>query len=119
VMLDDDDGVAFVHEAVKDVDEAFHAGHVEADGGFFDEVEVAFGVLEAAQAFGGSTGMCIENSIFVDQEAFLARLPSFFRICYCLVKRRKRRLLSALSWTTVEPSFQTASQRRCTSERTR
>jgi hypothetical protein len=26
---------------------------VEADGGFFDEVEVALGVLEAAQALGG------------------------------------------------------------------
>jgi hypothetical protein len=50
VVLDDDDGVAFVDEAVEDVDEAFHVGHVQADGGFFDEVEVAFGVLEAAQA---------------------------------------------------------------------
>jgi hypothetical protein len=48
VVLDDDDGVAFVHEAVEDVDEAFHVGHVQADGGFFDGVEVALGVLEAA-----------------------------------------------------------------------
>jgi hypothetical protein len=32
VVLDDDDGVAFVHEAVEDVDEAFRVGHVEADG---------------------------------------------------------------------------------------
>jgi hypothetical protein len=41
VVLDDDDGVAFVNEAVENVDEAFHVGHVQADGGFFDEVEVA------------------------------------------------------------------------------
>jgi hypothetical protein len=33
VVLDDDDGMAFVHEAVEDVDEAFHVGHVQADGG--------------------------------------------------------------------------------------
>jgi len=49
VVLDDLDGVAFVHEAMEDVDEALYISHVEADGGFFDEVEVAFGVLEAAQ----------------------------------------------------------------------
>jgi hypothetical protein len=67
VVLDDDDGVAFVNEAVEDVDEAFHVGHVEADGEFFDEVEVAFGVLEAAQALGSgsnetqaSSGLCDE-----------------------------------------------------------
>ena len=41
VVLDDDDGVAFVDEAMQDVEETFHVGHVEADGGFFDEVEVA------------------------------------------------------------------------------
>lgn len=57
VVLDDDDGVAFVHEAVQDVDEAFHVGHVEADGGFFDEVEVAFGILEATQALGGRAAL--------------------------------------------------------------
>ena len=50
VVLDDDDGVAFVHEAVGDVDEAFHVGHVEADGGFFDEVEVALGVTQPMSA---------------------------------------------------------------------
>ncbi len=44
MVLDDDDGVAFIKEAVEDVDEAFHVGHVEADGGFFDAVEVALGV---------------------------------------------------------------------------
>ena len=47
----------FVHEAVQDVDEAFHVGHVEADGGFFDEVEVALEVLEAAQALGGGAAL--------------------------------------------------------------
>jgi hypothetical protein len=41
VVFDDDDGVPFVNEAVEDVDEAFHVGHVQADGGFFDELEVA------------------------------------------------------------------------------
>lgn len=45
--------MAFKKGAMEDVDEAFHVGHLEADGGFFDEVEVALGVLEAAEAFGG------------------------------------------------------------------
>jgi hypothetical protein len=34
---------------VEDVDEALHVGQVKADGGFFDKVEVVFGVLEAEQ----------------------------------------------------------------------
>ncbi len=49
VVLDDDDGVAFVGEAVEDVDEAFYVFEVEADGGFLDEVEIAsfeLGVIE-------------------------------------------------------------------------
>ena len=41
VVLDDDDGVAFLNEAVEDVDEALDVFEVEADGGFLDEVEVA------------------------------------------------------------------------------
>ena len=40
VVLDDDDGVAFIDEAVEDIDEAFHVLEVEADGGFFDQVEI-------------------------------------------------------------------------------
>jgi hypothetical protein len=49
VVLDDDDGVAFIDEAVEDVDEALDVFEVEADGGFLDEVEVALaegGVVE-------------------------------------------------------------------------
>jgi hypothetical protein len=65
VVLDDDDGVAFIKEAVEDVDEVFHVGHVEADGGFFDEVEVALGVLEAAQALGG--GAALAGAEFGDE----------------------------------------------------
>ena len=45
VVFDDDDGVAFVDEAVEDVDELLHVFEVEADGGFFDEVEVFRGKL--------------------------------------------------------------------------
>jgi hypothetical protein len=48
-VLDDDDGVAFIDEAVEDVDEALDVFEVEADGGFFDKVEVALaegGVVE-------------------------------------------------------------------------
>ena len=41
VVLDDDDGVAFVDEAVEDVDEAADVLVVEADGGFLDEIEIA------------------------------------------------------------------------------
>ena len=40
VVFDDDDGVAFVDEAVEDVGEAGDVLLVEADGGFLDEVEV-------------------------------------------------------------------------------
>jgi len=45
-----DEVAAFGEDVGDDVDEAFHVGHVEADGGFLDEVEVAFGVIEAVQA---------------------------------------------------------------------
>lgn len=37
VVLDNDDGVAFVGEAVEDVDEASHVLKMEADGGFFED----------------------------------------------------------------------------------
>jgi hypothetical protein len=40
VVLDDDDGVAFIDEAVEDVDEAADVLVVEADGGLFDEIEI-------------------------------------------------------------------------------
>ena len=43
VVLDDDDGVAFIDEAVEDVDEALDVFEVEADGGFLDEIEIALG----------------------------------------------------------------------------
>ena len=42
VVLYDDDGVAFVNEAVEDVDEFVHVLLVQADTGFLDEVEVVF-----------------------------------------------------------------------------
>ena len=42
MVLYDYDGVAFVYEAVQDVDESCYMVEVEADGGFFDEVEVSF-----------------------------------------------------------------------------
>jgi hypothetical protein len=32
VLDDDDDGAAFIDEALGDLDEAFHVGHVEAEG---------------------------------------------------------------------------------------
>ena len=41
VVLDDDDGVAFIDEAVEDVDEAADVLVVEADGGFLDQIEIA------------------------------------------------------------------------------
>ena len=43
VVLNDDDGMAFIDEAVEDVDEALDVFEVEADGGFLDEVEIALG----------------------------------------------------------------------------
>jgi hypothetical protein len=51
VMLDDDDGVAFIDEAMQDVDEAGDIGDVQADGGLFDEVEVLFSVASGRAAF--------------------------------------------------------------------
>ena len=46
MVFDDDDGVAFVDEAVEDVDEAGDILLVEADGGFFDEVEIGDGFFD-------------------------------------------------------------------------
>ena len=43
MVLDDDDGVALVDEAVENVDEALDVLEVEADGGFLDQVEIAGG----------------------------------------------------------------------------
>jgi len=58
VVLDDDDSVAFIDEAVEHVDEALDVFEVEADGGFLDQIEIALGeegVVEGgpgAAAFG-------------------------------------------------------------------
>ncbi len=40
VVLDDDHGVALIDEVVEDVDEALDVFEVEADGGFFDQIEI-------------------------------------------------------------------------------
>lgn len=48
VVLNDDDGVALINEAVEEADEFFAVGEVEADGGLFEDVEVFRG--EAAGA---------------------------------------------------------------------
>lgn len=40
VVFDDDDGVTAVDETVKEGDEFFYVGEVEADGGFFQKVEI-------------------------------------------------------------------------------
>ena len=49
VVFDDDDGVAFIDEAVEDEDEFLDVLGVKADAGFFDEVEVV--VLRGVCAF--------------------------------------------------------------------
>ena len=41
LVLDDDEGVAFVAQAVHDADEAFDVAGVEADGGFVEHKEGA------------------------------------------------------------------------------
>lgn len=46
MVLDDDDGVAFIDEAVEDLGEARDVLLVEADGGFLDEVEVGVGAAD-------------------------------------------------------------------------
>lgn len=40
VVLDDDDGVAFINKAMEDIDEPGDVLLMETDGGFLDEVEV-------------------------------------------------------------------------------
>jgi hypothetical protein len=47
-MLDDDDGVAFIDETVEDVDQAADVLVVQADGGFFDQIEIGDLGLEIA-----------------------------------------------------------------------
>jgi len=55
VVLDDDDGVAFVGEAVEDVGELCNVLLVEADGGFLDEVKVGVGGADVGD-FGAALG---------------------------------------------------------------
>jgi hypothetical protein len=49
IVFDDDDRVAVVDETVEDLEETGDVGGVEADGGFLDEVEIAFGLLVFAE----------------------------------------------------------------------
>ena len=52
VVLNDDDGVAFIDEAMEDVDQTGDVLDVQADGGLLDELEVALaGGLQAFEAF--------------------------------------------------------------------
>ncbi|WP_269525893.1 hypothetical protein [Coraliomargarita parva] len=57
MVLDDEDGVAFVDESMEELDESFDVGEVQADGGFFEDIEVAltFAVVAFAEA-GESAG---------------------------------------------------------------
>ena len=64
VVLDDDDGVAFIDEAVEDVDESAHVGHVQADGRLLDEVEVALAVaVLAAHSLGDAAARPLVSSV--------------------------------------------------------
>ena len=38
-MLNHDDGVACIHEAVHDMNQFFNIGHVKAHGGFIQNIE--------------------------------------------------------------------------------
>ena len=38
VVLDEDDAVAGVYQAVQDADQAFDVGHVQADGGLVEDI---------------------------------------------------------------------------------
>jgi hypothetical protein len=62
----------------------------------FFVIQVVLGVIQAGKFNRGLASNVIGNSIFVDQEALLPRLPSFSLIFGFSPKRRKRRLLSAL-----------------------
>ncbi len=39
MVLNDDDRAAFVNEAVKDIQEKLHVGHVKTDGGFLQQIK--------------------------------------------------------------------------------
>ena len=41
VVFDDEDGMAGIDEALEHLHKAFHIEHVQADGGFFEDEEVA------------------------------------------------------------------------------
>ena len=56
VVLNDDDGVTVVDEAVEEVNELGDVGGVEADGGFFYQIEVAFGLAVFTDALVGGAG---------------------------------------------------------------
>jgi len=56
VMFDDHHGMAGVDQAVQDGDEEADVGHVESDGGFFEEEEVAFGVWLGGGGVVGEAG---------------------------------------------------------------
>jgi hypothetical protein len=64
-----DKRVAFVNEAVQYVDEAFQVGHVQADGGFFDELEVADAGFGEELQWAGDAGLgplmrgCLKETI--------------------------------------------------------
>jgi hypothetical protein len=50
---------------MQDVDGTFRIGHVQADCGFLDEVEVALGVLDTARNLGG--GAALADAEFGDE----------------------------------------------------
>ncbi len=43
IVLDDDHGMAGIHQPLKHLDKPFHVGHVQADGRFFENEQIAFG----------------------------------------------------------------------------
>ena len=45
VVLDDDDRVTIINKAIQQSDQLGNVGHVQADGRFFDDVEIADAVF--------------------------------------------------------------------------
>ena len=67
VMLDDDDGVAFIDEAMQHVDEFGDVLDVQADGRLFDEVEIALpGDFDAFELLFDGLAVAAEVAVTAD-----------------------------------------------------
>ena len=78
VVLDDDDGVAFIDEAVKDVDEALHEW-IKIEAGHFEYAMTPNGVTKKALSI---------NFNAMDQDQFNDFYKAAFNVCWRFILSR-------------------------------